>query len=133
MRERTGVVTVDEATLYILSRAGRVRLAIELRNGADQIRPLASRTGVGHIAALIGGAARAECAAVFGWQLSSGTEPTRSGRCSPVIPMFARSWANVMLTGVPLCHVVIPETCQPPRRLRRTRFGEFLRNGMSYR
>src|SRR5215472_5323554 len=69
----------------------------------------------------------------LGWQLSSGTAPTRSGRWSPEIPMFARSGAIVTLTGMPLCKVVTPPTCQPATTYFRTGFGDVLRNGTSYR
>src|SRR5262245_29895620 len=67
----------------------------------------------------------------LGWQLSDGPGPTRSGRWSPEMPMFARSVAIVTLTGVPLCTVVTPPTCQPATTYLSTGFGDVLRIGTS--
>ena len=47
------------------------------------------------------------------------------------MPMFARSPANVMLTGMPLWSVVTPAICQSASRYFRSAFEEFLKNGGS--
>src|SRR5262249_22017193 len=67
----------------------------------------------------------------LGWQFSSGTGPTRSGRWRPEIPMFARSAAIVTLMGVPLWIVVTPPICHPATTYFRIGCGESLRNGTS--
>src|SRR5258708_3699121 len=110
---------IDRSVLTNLGPRSRLREAFPNVNGAGSANAPASKQLIS--SREVG----------LGWQLSEGTAPTRSGRCWPVMPIFARSVPNVTLTGEPLCIVVTPPICHPATTYRTSGCDELLKNGIS--